>query len=274
MVRARSSTATLALVALACCTAGAAPDSPASGPTPKASTAAQHSAPALPPPSERLLWSEVHPRVAHFVPEAILNSRNVEEISMDEDLLRELLWELKQRRARFHWQTGRPLDLGCKASAAAARPGSASRAENLVDAIVNRDATVLATVDYVVPGWGHGYGGLETAVYATATEVLLDKTGAFRSGGEVSFLRPGADIRVQGIQLCTESPKGQHEPQPNDRLLITGYASQVNPGLLYANTVFPVEHEALVPQPFKHIKGRMDWTIEELRSALEEGGRP
>lgn len=266
MVWPRISVTASGLAALAWCTAGATSPSPDRGGGVEPATSTQESARPLPPPNERLLWSDSHPQEAFFVPEAVLNSRDSQEIPMAEDLRRELLWELRLRQNPFHPQTGRKLDLGCRPAREPARPGSASYAEDLLDAILIRDASVLATVDHVVPGWGRDYGGLETAVYGTVIEVFHDRTGTFKAGGEVSFLWPGGDLTVQRVRFCTEPSKGVHEPRPSDLLLIAGYASPVNPGLLYANTVFPVEEDALVPQAYEHIKGRMDWTVDELCS--------
>lgn len=275
MVLPRISVTILGLAALACCAVGALSSSNENsagaqsvGPTPGRSRP-------FPPPSQRLIWGDNEPERAIFVPEEVLASRPLEDIPMGTYLRDDLLSTLNYRRNPLrHLITGKPLGVDCRRSSEPAAPGSSPRAEELLDAILGRDAAVLATVDYVVPGWGHTYAGPETAVYGTVIEALHDTVGTFRPRAEVSFLRSGADIRVQGVQLCSEPAKGEHEARPHDRLLIIGYASKTNPGLLYTNTVFPVEQGTLTAQPLAHIKGRMGWTLDELRAALVARRRP
>lgn len=263
------------VAALACCSAGLGAGHAPTAPLPAAVEPTPGSSRPLTPPTQRLIWDDYEPERATFVPAEILASRPLEEIPMADYLRDDLLATLRyQRNPLRHLITGKPLGVDCRRSSEPAAPGSASKAKELLDAILDRDAAVLAAVDYVVPGWGHAHAGPETAIYGTVIEVLHDKTGMFEPRAEVSFLRSGAEIWVQGVRLCREPAKGEHEPRPHDRLLIIGFTSKANPGFLYTNTVFPVEQGTLIPQPLAHIQGRMDWALPELRAALAAERRP
>lgn len=229
---------------------------------PPATSAHQVSEPS--PPSLRLLWHDDRPAEATFVPEVILRSTPTSELPMTEQLRRGLEAALHRRRS----QPPSADSKGCSPGGDANRHGHSPWAVDLISTIVRNDATVVATVEELVQGWGWHYGGASTVVYARVRQVLRDTSGSLEIGGEISYERQGADFPVQGVRLCKDPRPGMHQPAPGGTLLISGYVSSVNPGLLYANTVLAVEQGALVPEPLDNITGRVDWEVRALEVEL------
>lgn len=215
---------------------------------------------------EHIVWAPERPLIPQFLPAPVLQQADIETIAIHEE----------SRSALTEYIAFEKRELAAGKSTSCHRTSEEAFAEHetpngrsLIQLLEVQDTVALGTVRSLVPGWG-GNQPL-TMVYVETQEILHCRPGfgdgyAVRNiaaGDMVSTTLDAGSFELEGVTLCSWTPKAFVFPRVGDQVLIAGSPRPEDPYFLgHWGIVSLLENGEVRPQPYSNLQ----WDLVPLES--------